>query len=58
MGKARRSVKPEISTILHLIGELVGLLDALEASNAVIVGHDWGAAIAWTAAIVRIAADF
>jgi len=40
-------------TILHLIGDLVGLLDALETPNAVIVGHDWGAVIAWTAARLR-----
>jgi pimeloyl-ACP methyl ester carboxylesterase len=40
-------------TILHLIGDLVGLLDALETPNAVIVGHDWGATVAWTAARLR-----
>ena len=40
-------------TIFHLIGDLVGLLDALEAPTAVIVGHDWGAAIAWQAARLR-----
>src|SRR3954454_13532743 len=34
-------------TIFHLVGDLVGLLDALEAASAVIVGHDWGASIAW-----------
>ena len=40
-------------TIFHLIGDLVGLLDALEAPTAVIVGHDWGANIAWHAARLR-----
>src|SRR6267378_8008910 len=40
-------------TILHLVGDLVGLLDALEAPTAVIVGHDWGASIAWQAARLR-----
>jgi pimeloyl-ACP methyl ester carboxylesterase len=40
-------------TIFHLIGDLVGLLDALEAQTAVIVGHDWGANIAWQAARLR-----
>ena len=40
-------------TIFHLIGDLVGLLDALEAQTAVIVGHDWGANIAWHAARLR-----
>jgi pimeloyl-ACP methyl ester carboxylesterase len=33
--------------ILHLVGDIVGLLDALDAEQAVVVGHDWGAPIAW-----------
>jgi pimeloyl-ACP methyl ester carboxylesterase len=37
----------------NLIGDLVGLLDALETANAIIVGHDWGATTAWTAARLR-----
>jgi pimeloyl-ACP methyl ester carboxylesterase len=40
-------------TIFHLVGDLVGLLDALEVKTAVIVGHDWGANIAWQAARLR-----
>ncbi|XIA66122.1 alpha/beta fold hydrolase [Bradyrhizobium sp. TZ2] len=40
-------------TIFHLVGDLVGLLDALEAPAAVIVGHDWGANVAWQAARLR-----
>jgi len=40
-------------TIFHLVGDLVGLLDALEAPTAVIVGHDWGANVAWQAARLR-----
>lgn len=40
-------------TIFHLVGDLVGLLDALEAPTAAIVGHDWGANIAWQAARLR-----
>jgi pimeloyl-ACP methyl ester carboxylesterase len=40
-------------TIFHLVGDLVGLLDALETPNAVIVGHDWGANVAWQAARIR-----
>ncbi|MDQ3157093.1 MAG: alpha/beta hydrolase [Actinomycetota bacterium] len=30
-----------------LIGDVVDLLDALEIDSAHIVGHDWGAAVAW-----------
>jgi pimeloyl-ACP methyl ester carboxylesterase len=40
-------------TIFHLVGDLVGILDALELPVAVIVGHDWGANIAWQAARLR-----
>lgn len=40
-------------TILHLVGDLVGLLDALGAETAAIVGHDWGATVAWQAALIR-----
>src|ERR1700704_5652056 len=40
-------------TILHLIGDMVGILDALGAATAVIVGHDWGASVAWQAALMR-----
>jgi len=40
-------------TLLHLVGDVIGLLDALEAPTAVIVGHDWGAPVAWHAALFR-----
>ena len=40
-------------TLLHLVGDLVGLLDALDAPTAVIAGHDWGAPVAWHSALLR-----
>ena len=40
-------------TLLHLTGDMVGLLDALGEQQAVIVGHDWGAPVAWGAALFR-----
>src|SRR5512135_2201942 len=40
-------------TLLHLVGDMVGLLDALDEPTAVIVGHDWGAPVAWNAAMMR-----
>ena len=40
-------------TLLHLVGDMVGVLDALGAETAVIVGHDWGAPVAWHAALLR-----
>ncbi len=43
----------EAYTIFHLVGDMVGVLDALGARDAVIVGHDWGAMVAWQAALMR-----
>ena len=40
-------------TLLHLVGDLVGVLDALGAPTAVVIGHDWGAPVAWNAALLR-----
>jgi pimeloyl-ACP methyl ester carboxylesterase len=40
-------------TLLHMVGDMVGLLDALGAETAVIAGHDWGAPVAWHAALLR-----
>ena len=33
-------------TLLHLVGDMVGLLDAIDQETAVIAGHDWGAPVA------------
>jgi pimeloyl-ACP methyl ester carboxylesterase len=40
-------------TPLQTAGDLVGMLDALAISSAVLVGHDWGATHAWNAALMR-----
>jgi pimeloyl-ACP methyl ester carboxylesterase len=40
-------------TLLHLTGDMVGLLDTLGAEKAVIAGHDWGAPVAWHCALLR-----
>jgi pimeloyl-ACP methyl ester carboxylesterase len=40
-------------TILHLVGDAVGVLDAVGEQTAVVVGHDWGASVAWSAALLR-----
>lgn len=31
----------------HLVGDVVALLDAAGVQQAVVVGHDWGGAVAW-----------
>ncbi len=40
-------------TMLHLVGDMVGLVRALGETEAVIVGHDWGAPVAWNSALLR-----
>ena len=52
-GKSDRPEAIDQYTIFHLVGDLVGVLDGLEAPTAVIIGHDWGASIAWQAARLR-----
>ena len=43
----------EAYSLLHLVGDVVGLLEALGVATAVVVGHDWGAPVAWHAALLR-----
>jgi pimeloyl-ACP methyl ester carboxylesterase len=40
-------------TQLHLVGDVVGLLDAYGIGRAAIVGHDWGGPVAWHTALLR-----
>jgi pimeloyl-ACP methyl ester carboxylesterase len=40
-------------SMLHLVGGMVGLVQALGAPTAVAVGHDWGAPVAWHCALLR-----
>ena len=44
---------PAQYTMLHHVGDLVGLVSALGETQAVVVGHDWGAPAAWHAALLR-----
>ena len=52
-GRSDRPEDVEKYTILDDIGDIVGLVDALGAKQAVIAGHDIGAAIAWQTALLR-----
>jgi pimeloyl-ACP methyl ester carboxylesterase len=52
-GKSDRPEAIDQYTIFHLVGDIVGLVDAFETPSAVLVGHDWGASIAWQAARLR-----
>ena len=54
-GYGRTDAPAEIDryTLLHLVGDMLGLLDGLGAQTAVIAGHDWGAPVAWHSAQLR-----
>lgn len=52
-GKSSAPADAGVYTPLHTAGDLVGLLDSLKVSSAVLVGHDWGATHAWNAALMR-----
>src|ERR1700730_1490593 len=51
-GDTDRPEPIEAYTQRQLVGDLTGMLDALGLEHAVIVGHDWGGAVAWNAAIM------
>jgi pimeloyl-ACP methyl ester carboxylesterase len=40
-------------TMLHLAGDVIGLMAALGEDQAVLAGHDWGAPVAWNTALLR-----
>lgn len=50
-GSSREAV--EKYTRLHLAGDIIGLLDELGEQRTVVVGHDWGAVVAWDLAMMR-----
>src|SRR5271170_2182426 len=52
-GLTDRPQESDQYTLLHSIGDMVGLLDALGVEQAVITGHDWGAPLVWAAAVLR-----
>ncbi|MDO9587957.1 MAG: alpha/beta fold hydrolase, partial [Brevundimonas sp.] len=43
----------EAYSILHLVGDMVDLVLALGETSCVVVGHDWGAPVAWHCALTR-----
>jgi pimeloyl-ACP methyl ester carboxylesterase len=45
--------RTEDFSILHLVGDMVDLVRALGEDACVVVGHDWGSAVAWSCALMR-----
>ncbi len=52
-GNSSKPDDPARYTVFQCVGDLVGVLDALEIERAALVGHDFGAAISWSAAVMR-----
>ena len=52
-GLTSRPDRVEEYTLCHLAGDVVGLVEALGERQAAVVGHDWGAGVAWTCALLR-----
>lgn len=54
-GYGRTSVPANVGDygIDQLIGDVTGLLDALELERATFVGHDWGALVLWYMSLLR-----
>lgn len=52
-GRSSGPEDPLAYTPFHTLGDMVGLLDALDLPEAAIVGHDFGAATAWLAGLLR-----
>ena len=52
-GESAKPNDPLAYTVFQSVGDLIGVLDALDVAQVVLVGHDFGAAIAWSAAMMR-----
>ena len=50
-GGSSRPDRIEDYAMAALCGDLVGLLDAVGAQDAIFIGHDWGASVVWQTAL-------
>jgi pimeloyl-ACP methyl ester carboxylesterase len=52
-GRSSKPLAIEDYRMVRLVADNVGLVSALGAETATIIGHDWGAPIAWNSAMMR-----
>lgn len=52
-GGTDKPERTEDYSILHLVGDMVDLVRALGEEACTVVGHDWGAPVAWHCALMR-----
>ncbi|HKP58738.1 MAG TPA: alpha/beta hydrolase [Polyangiales bacterium] len=52
-GQSDAPEAPHQYSVVHNAGDVIALVQALGARTAMLVGHDWGAPIAWNTALIR-----
>ncbi len=52
-GRSAGPAEIEAYAMTALVGDVVAVIDDLGVERAVVVGHDWGAPIAWNTALLR-----
>lgn len=52
-GDSDTPLDPSSYSALHLVGDIIGLLDHFGEQQAFVVGHDWGATVAWHLSLFR-----
>jgi pimeloyl-ACP methyl ester carboxylesterase len=52
-GQTDRPQAIEKYSLFHLVGDMVGLVTAISDKPAIVMGHDWGAPVAWHCALFR-----
>ncbi|MGB1274827.1 MAG: alpha/beta fold hydrolase [Nannocystaceae bacterium] len=53
-GESFRPTRVRDYTVQHLVEDVGGLIDAAGKRSTLLVGHDWGGAIAWLTALMQI----
>lgn len=51
-GRSDRPVEVADYALQKIVGDVTGIMDALQIQRAHVVGHDWGAAVAWLVAML------
>jgi pimeloyl-ACP methyl ester carboxylesterase len=52
-GQSDRPEAIDQYSLFHLVGDIVGLVNDISDKPAVVIGHDWGALVAWHCALFR-----
>lgn len=52
-GDSDSPLDPTSYTMMHLVGDVIGLLDHFGQQQAFVAGHDWGAAVGWHLCLFR-----